>query len=105
MFQGSFALFKPPFTVGLRRLLSGLTAILLAGCVSYRETSTQMPASSTTPTSLITGSNIPVPIRAGSGTKPSTLAPVSVYSRTDIERTGATDLGQFLRHVPFAQVR
>jgi len=73
----------------------------MTGCVSYSNT-----RASTAPAKPVqlTGSHIP--IRAGSAkdAAAASASPVAVYDRSDIDRTGATDLASFLERIPSVRI-
>ena len=79
-------------------VIAGLN--LLTGCISYKSTgATPAPGERV----QLTGSHLAV---AGNSEKAAALsgaAPLTVYAREDLERSGASDLAGFLARVPLAQ--
>lgn len=67
-----------------------LAALVAAGC-AHAPVSSQDQAGETTPaaeTALVTGSRLPQRVAARGGL-PATSSPVRIYSRGDLDRTGA----------------
>lgn len=72
----------------------------LTGCISYRSTG----STNGQPRAVqLTGSHIPVPTPSAQAAAASSAAPVSVYDRSDLDRSGSTDLAGFLQRVPAVQ--
>lgn len=82
-------------------LLAVISLGLLSGCASSRSTGSKEIASKQV---QLTGSHIPTPGNSAKGASSTSSSALTVYSREDIERSGASDLAAFLRRVPYARV-
>ena len=94
-----------PSSKPVRLAALGLTCVvlgLLTGCISYKSTGA-------TPTDTrhqdLTGSHIPTEGLTAKAAAQHSGSALTVYDRSDLERSGATDVAAFLQHVPSARVR
>ena len=67
-----------------------------SGCAGKGKAAQQAKASKQQQKIAITGTHIPVAPKVAGNTYLNTVQPVVIFTRTDIERSGARTLGQFL---------
>lgn len=78
-----------------------LAGAVLSGCAAPHHAAGR---SARGPAVELTGSRIPVSGTNAVDAARAGAAPVSVYSRDDLERSGAADLPRFLQRVPSARI-
>jgi hypothetical protein len=79
-----------------------LCASALTGCINYRSTGS-VPGPMR-PIQL-TGSHVPTPATSAKAAAASSTTAVTVYDRSDLDRSGSTDLAGFLQRAPAAQIQ